>query len=210
MIVIIDYGMGNLGSIANMFVHINAEALVSSSPEAILAADKLVLPGVGAFDAGMRSLHERGLIPVLEQKVLQDHTPILGICLGMQLFTQGSEEGELHGLGWIDAQTKRFRFENQADRRLRIPHMGWNTIEIRRPHPLMEAMHPEPRYYFVHSYYVQCTHPEDVVAATYYGLHFDAIVAHQNVMGTQFHPEKSHKYGIKLLENFVEMQHAFA
>lgn len=205
MIVIVDYGMGNLGSIANMFQRIRVPALVSSAPADILGATKLVLPGVGAFDAGMRSLAERGLIPLLEQKVIAEHTPILGICLGMQLFARSSEEGNLLGLGWLDARVFRFR-SDPDETRLRVPHMGWNTIDIRREHFLLQAMPPEPRFYFVHSYYVRCTQSEDVIAAATYGLQFDAIIAHGNVMGTQFHPEKSHKYGIRLLENYAALE----
>lgn len=215
MIVIVDYGLGNLGSIVNMLLRLRVDVQRSRSIEDILRADRLILPGVGAFDAGMQALEQAGLIPVLERKVRQERTPLLGICLGMQLLTQGSEEGRLPGLGWFQAATRRFRFDPPPQPeagvpRLRIPHMGWNYIDVCRNHPILDEMHPEPRFYFVHSYYVQCACPEDVVATAAYGGRFDAIIARDNLVGAQFHPEKSHKFGLKLLENFARMNHAAA
>ena len=151
MITIIDYGTGNLGSIINMFKKIGVETVVSSKFSVIKRADKLILPGVGAFDNGMKNLAERGLIPLLNAKVLVDKTPILGLCLGMQLFTQRSDEGKLPGLGWLEAETVRFEFD-QANAHLKIiPHMGWNALQDYQPHPVFAEMFAESRFYFVHS-----------------------------------------------------------
>ncbi len=203
MIVVIDYGVGNLGSIANMLRKIGAKAVVSSEAAVIEQADKLILPGVGAFDNGMRNLKERGLIPLLNAKVLQDKTPILGLCLGMQLLTQRSEEGQLSGLGWLEAETVRFKFDG-GHTRLKIPHMAWNTIQVCQSHPILTDMDVETRFYFVHSYHVVCSDKSLVLAQTDYGYQFPSVVGRENILGTQFHPEKSHKFGMKLLRNFAE------
>lgn len=204
MIVIIDYGMGNLGSILNMLKKVDAPAaMISSSPKDIEEADKLILPGVGAFDTGMQRLRETGLIDLLNEKVLHGRTPTLGVCLGMQLITRGSEEGELPGLGWLDAETIRFRFDPKGSG-LRIPHMGWNTVTALREDSLFKDMYAEPRFYFVHSFHVACRNPEDVLATTEYGYAFASAVQQDHLMGVQFHPEKSHKFGMKLYRNFVE------
>lgn len=204
MITIIDYGMGNLGSIVNMLKKIGAEAQLSSDVSVIAAAEKLILPGVGAFDNGMQNLNKIGLIEVLTDKVLRRQTPILGICLGLQLFTRRSEEGNLPGLGWIDAETIRFQFPPGRNN-LKIPHMGWNEIIAKRDNPLLAGFDDLPRFYFVHSYHVVCRNADDVLATSRYGLEFTAAVRHQNIWGTQFHPEKSHKFGLRVMQNFVEM-----
>lgn len=203
MIVIIDYGMGNLGSIQNMLKKIGAEAAISSDLEEIARASKLILPGVGAFDNGMRMLEERGLRKVLDRKVLVEGTPVLGICLGMQLFCTGSEEGSLPGLGWIDAETVRFHF-GDAHTQLKIPHMGWNTVRVVKESPLFRDANGEQRFYFVHSYHVVCRDRRDVLTETSYGFDFTSAVQRGNIMGVQFHPEKSHRFGLNLLKNFVE------
>jgi glutamine amidotransferase len=203
MIVIIDYGMGNLGSIVNMLKKIGVGAIISSDSSVIEKAYKLILPGVGAFDHGMRKLNELGLIPTLNTKVLKDKTPVLGICLGAQLLAKGSEEGNLAGLGWLDAETVRFSFD-PTQTHLKIPHMGWNEINICEPHPLFEDMYDEPRFYFVHSYHLACHDERNILAKTNYGYGFASVVGRDNIVGTQFHPEKSHKFGMKLLKNFVE------
>jgi glutamine amidotransferase len=204
MIVIIDYGMGNLGSILSMLKKIGAKAVISSNVEEIGQADKLILPGVGAFDSGMRSLNERGFRDVLDRKVLKEKTPILGICLGMQLLSKGSEEGTLEGMGWIDADTVRFRFDG-SQTGLKIPHMGWNTVQVVNESPIFHDMYEEPRFYFVHSYHVACRNEADVMTRTSYGFDFTSSVARGNIMGVQFHPEKSHKFGMRLLKNFAEL-----
>jgi glutamine amidotransferase len=202
MIVIVDFGMGNLGSIRNMFHRIGAESVISGDAAIIARADKLVLPGVGSFDVGIGNLRERGLIPLLETKVRQSRTPVLGICLGMQLMTRRSEEGSLPGLQWMEAETVRFRFgEEQSS--LKIPHMGWNSIGVRRNHYVLDGLDDEKRFYFVHSYHVVCETSEDVVATTSYGYEFTSVFAKGNIVGVQFHPEKSHKFGMALLKNFA-------
>jgi len=201
-IVIIDYGLGNLGSIKNMLKKIGSEAIVSSSISDIERAEKLILPGVGNFDHGMRNLEASGLLSVLEDRVIQKRAPILGICLGMQLFARKSEEGESIGLGWVDAEVVRFKFDDK-ERHLKIPHMGWNLVEIRQRNPLFEEMYSEPRFYFVHSYHVVCKNENDILAETFHGYEFACAIKKENIYGVQFHPEKSHKFGMKLLDNFV-------
>jgi imidazole glycerol-phosphate synthase subunit HisH len=201
MIVIVDYGMGNLGSMANMLRKVGAAAVVSSEPATVARAEKLILPGVGAFDAGMRQLTERGLVPLLQERVAAG-TPTLGVCLGMQLFAQASEEGQLPGLGWIDGRATRFR--PNGDARLKVPHMGWNVVQPVREHPLFADMPDEMRFYFVHSYHVVCGDERISLARATYGGDFVAAVARDNVVGVQFHPEKSHKFGMRLLRNFAE------
>ncbi len=201
MITIVDYGMGNLGSIRNMLKKIGVDAEVSADARTIGAARKLILPGVGAFDAGMDNLERSGLIPVLNERVLQARVPTLGICLGMQLMTRSSDEGQRKGLGWVDAESLRFR---PTDAALKVPHMGWNRVMPVRASPLTDGLPDEPRFYFVHSYYVRCLNEADVLLTTPYGDAFHSAFQHANVAGVQFHPEKSHKFGMRLLRNFAE------
>jgi imidazole glycerol-phosphate synthase subunit HisH len=203
MIVIVDYGVGNVGSILNMLKKAGLKAVASSDPEILEGADKLILPGVGSFNAGMSKLDESGIIPLLNHLVLEKGVPILGLCLGLQLMTRSSEEGGAQGLGWIDAETIRFKFSTDNSH-LKIPHMGWNTLHIRRSHFLFNDMDKDSRFYFVHSFYVRCYDPESVLAETDYGGYFHSVLAKGNIMGAQFHPEKSHKYGLHLLKNFGE------
>jgi glutamine amidotransferase len=202
--VIVDYGMGNLGSIQNMLKKVGSKALISSDKSVIESADKLILPGVGAFDHAIRNLKNLGLADVLDEKVLKEKTPILGICLGMQVITRKSEEGTMPGLGWLDAETLRFRFDGNTQ--LKIPHMGWNTIDVKQDAQLFRGMFPEPRFYFVHSFYVKCMDEKNVLATTRHGIDFASSVVKENIYGVQFHPEKSHKFGKKVLRNFVEMK----
>jgi len=202
MIVIIDYSLGNTGSILNMLKRVGAEAVISSDPEVISRADKLVLPGVGAFDQGMAHLSDLGFISVLNEKVINLRTPVLGICLGMQLMTRNSEEGLSPGLGWINGRTVRFRHELNTS--FKVPHMGWNKVVPQKESALLNGLGDDPRFYFVHSYHVFCEEQVDILAVTSYGYEFVSAFRHGNVFGVQFHPEKSHKYGMKLLENFVE------
>lgn len=200
MITIVDYGVGNTGSILNMFKKIGVAAQMTSSAPEISAATKLVLPGVGAFDSGMQKLEETGLVPVLNRMVLEGGVPVLGICLGMQLLSRGSEEGELRGLGWIDAETIRL---DAGAAGLRIPHMGWNELHVVRPHPVLAGLDQDSRFYFVHSYYVRCRHAANVIGETTYGAPFASAIADRNIVGVQFHPEKSHRFGMQLLRNFA-------
>lgn len=206
MITIVDYGMGNLGSIKNMLKKVGADCELTSEPAKIKTATKLILPGVGAFDAGMARLNASGLVPILNEQVLQRKVPVLGICLGMQLMTQSSEEGSLPGLGWVKARTIRFSFPEES--RLKVPHMGWNVVMHNKPSDLTKNIEDEERFYFVHSYYVSCESREDVLMQAEYGHRFDAAFECGNLMGVQFHPEKSHKFGMRLLRNFAESDHA--
>ncbi len=201
MIVIADYGLGNLGSIQNMFKKIGADAVVSSERGTLEAADKIILPGVGKFDAGMTGLRERDLLEVLNRKVMDDKIPVLGICLGMQLLTNGSDEGRLPGLGWIDGYAHHF----DLDEGYKIPHMGWNKVKITNKNELTEGMDETDKFYFVHSYYVRTKDKADMFLATEYGIEFASGIFHGNIFGVQFHPEKSHRYGMKLLKKFAEL-----
>lgn len=203
MIVIVDYHMGNPGSIRNMLKKCGIPSLISSNRADIESASKLILPGVGAFDSAIRNLHESGMFDVLNRKVLLEYTPILGICLGMQLMTRQSEEGVLRGFGWIDAETVRFHGLPPG---MKVPHMGWNRITGVSPHVILEGLDNNPRFYFVHSYYVRCLSPSNRLASTAYGLEFDSAIVQNHIIGVQFHPEKSHRYGIRLLKNFADMK----
>jgi glutamine amidotransferase len=200
---IIDYGTGNLTSIKNMLKKIGVDAVVSNNTEDIQNADKLILPGVGHFDYGMRQLRQSGLVDVLNEKVLGDKTPLLGICLGVQLLTESSEEGKEKGLGWIKGKTIAFD-KSQLRASLKIPHVGWTDIKGFEKSRLFTHMYDVPRFYFVHSFHLQLNNPSDVLAWANYGYDFTAGIEHENILGVQFHPEKSHKFGMKLLENFVK------
>ncbi|MBI5323742.1 MAG: imidazole glycerol phosphate synthase subunit HisH [Ignavibacteriae bacterium] len=202
MVVILDYGIGNLGSIQNMLKRINVESMISSEEKVIDFAERLIIPGIGAFDNGMRKLNEFGLIPVLEKKAIKDKIPVLGICLGMQLFTESSEEGVSSGLGWIKGRTVKFKFDGENNK-LKIPQMGWNTIEIKKPGALLDDLPGEKKFYFVHSFHVVTEAEPDSHCTTNYGYDFTSMFQYGNLYGVQFHPEKSHKYGMKLLKNFV-------
>lgn len=170
----------------------------------IECAEKIIIPGVGAFDNAMKQLNEYGIIHLLNHKVNQVKIPLLGICLGMQILAKKSEEGKLPGLGWIDAEVKKFRFENNEHSSLKIPHMGWNKLMIKNPNPLFDGLDSESRFYFVHSYHMVCNNKNNVLAKTEYGYDFASVVSRDNIIGVQFHPEKSHKFGMKLLKNFIE------
>lgn len=206
MTAIIDYGMGNTGSIQNMLRRIGATATISSDPEAIAQADRLVLPGVGSFGRAMANLHERGLVEVLNQRVEADGVPILGICLGMQLFADGSEEAPgVAGFGWVPGQASRFSFAGDVAG-LRVPHMGWNTVDWAGEHPIGLNADPDARYYFVHTYAVTVEDRAHALATATYGIEFDACIGRDNVVGTQFHPEKSHRYGMALMRRFLDFE----
>jgi glutamine amidotransferase len=203
MIVIIDYGMGNLGSVLNMFKKIKADAKVSSDLEEITKAEKILLPGVGAFDTAIQRIQDAGMRDVLNHKALVEKVPVLGICLGMQLLTNSSEEGALPGLGWIDGAA--YGFNGAIDESLRIPHMGWNIVNIEQQNELTNGYDGEIRFYFVHSFYVKVKNPAHSMMQTTYGLPFDSAIAKDNIFGAQFHPEKSHKFGMQFLRNFAKI-----
>lgn len=199
MITIVDYGIGNLGSVKNMFRKIGCPASVSGDLEVISHAKKILLPGVGAFDAAMRKINSTRLREVLDCKALIEKIPILGLCVGMQLMTRSSEEGALPGLGWIPAVTKRFPKSDT----LKVPHMGWNSVKFARPSGLTRGLPEESRYYFVHSYYVEVENQNHSILKTEYAIEFDAAIEYENIYGAQFHPEKSHKFGMQMLSNFA-------
>lgn len=202
MIAIVDYGMGNLGSISNMFKRIGVQAMITGDVDVLARASKILLPGVGAFDSAMQRINASGLREVLDHKAKIERVPVLGICLGMQLLTRSSEEGELPGLGWVDASTRRFA----PAPGLKIPHMGWNVVTPIASNALIADLPQESRFYFVHSFHVQVNCPRDsLLKARYGGVEFDAALAHDNVHGAQFHPEKSHRFGMKLLANFANL-----
>lgn len=201
MIVIVDIGMGNIGSIQSMFQHLGLKTVVSNEPETIQQGSKLILPGVGSFDNAMKALNSSALVPVLDDMVIKEKTPILGICLGMHLLTLRSEEGKLPGLGWIQAETVRFQGGNE----LRVPHMGWNTVSVKKKSPLFDLNEEEQRFYFVHSYHVRCHDHQDVLTTTNYGIDFTSSMHHENIYGVQYHPEKSHRFGMRLLKRFAEL-----
>ncbi len=203
MIVIIDYEMGNLWSVLKAFKRINADAIVSSKIEDIKNAGKLILPGVGHFRNGMDKLRKLNLIDVLNEKVLSQKTPILGICLGVQLFTKHSEEGDCEGLGWLDGKTIRFNFD-KSNSIYKIPHMGWNNIKPEKDCVLFDGLEKDALFYFVHSFHVCPDKKDDIASTTEYNVRFVSSVQKDNIYGTQFHPEKSHKNGLKILKNFVE------
>lgn len=201
-VLIIDYGMGNIGSLRNMFKRIGAETQVASDVSSIERADKLLLPGVGAFDAAMRRIGELGIGEAIRAKA-QAGTPMLGICLGMQLLLDGSEEGALPGLGLIPGHARRF----PASAELKVPHMGWNVVHRTRPSPLTDWMRDEDetRFYFVHSYAVETADAADSILRCTYGIQFDAAINRGQVFGAQFHPEKSHRFGMALLGAFASL-----
>jgi len=201
LIVIVDYGTGNIHAVLNMLKRVGAVAEVSGEKKMIERADKLILPGVGSFDYGMKNLQKSGLVSVLNEKVLQQKTPILGICLGMQLMTGKSEEGALSGLNWIDGEVKKFHFD-ELNHTQKIPHMGWNTVHNRKNHMIFFENKIERRFYFVHSYYVDCFDDQDILTITNYGVEFVSSFQRENIIGMQFHPEKSHGFGMEVMSNF--------
>jgi len=202
MITIIDYNTGNLGSIKNMLKRLGIASQITNDVGAIEDSEKLILPGVGHFDYGMQQLNNSGLIPLLNKKVLENKTPILGICLGVQLLTESSEEGTEKGLGWIKGKTIAFN-KNKLTANQKIPNMGWTDVENYQQSKLFEGMYDEPRFYFVHSFHLELEDKNDYLVTAKYGYDFAAGIEHKNILGVQFHPEKSHKYGMKLLENFA-------
>jgi imidazole glycerol-phosphate synthase subunit HisH len=209
MITIVDYGMGNAKSVANMLRKVGGNCQIRNDAESILAAEKVILPGVGAFDAAMDALRNLQLIESLDDAALVRKVPILGICLGMQLLANSSDEGKELGLGWIGGHVSKFsNLRDNSGVKLVIPHMGWNELNPTRSYPLLQGLEKSSRFYFVHSYHFEAESPEAELATSIYGDKFTSAVQQENVMGVQFHPEKSHKYGMQLLRNFLNLQHA--
>ncbi len=202
MIVVIDYKMGNIYSILNILRKMGQDAIVSDKVSDIEQADKLILPGVGAFDTGIHNLEKLDLLEGLHHQVIERKTPILGICIGMQLMAKSSEEGSKPGLGWFDAEVKKFDFSHLKTP-YRVPCVGWNIVHPTKPSLLLPGTE-EKRFYFVHSYYVQCQNRDNIVATAKYGFEYAVALNHENIYGVQFHPEKSHKFGLKLFKQFVE------
>ena len=202
MIVIVNYGMGNLHSVYTQCKRIGFEPIISSDPTHINNADKLILPGVGHFSKGMEKFYDLNLVDVLCERVLQQNIPILGICLGMQLLSKKSEEGNVTGLGWIEAETNRFSIENKQ--KYKIPHMGWNNIYTKNNSPIMHGVSKSDDFYFVHSYHLECEDEDIIIGETDYCYRFVSAIQKDNIYGTQFHPEKSHDSGLKILKNFLE------
>lgn len=203
MIVIVDYQAGNIGSIRNMIKKLGSEAVISSEHSVINQASKLILPGVGSFDYGMSKLKDLGLIEVLNRKVIENKVPVLGICLGAQLMCRSSEEGTLQGLSWIGADVKRFPIQS-AGVKYTVPHMGWDAVQIRKRSSRLFLDVQEPaRFYFVHSYYIECDDESDVLTANKYSVSYHSAFERGNILGVQYHPEKSHKFGRQMLKNFL-------
>lgn len=202
-IVIIDYQVGNLSSIANMLKKVGQKSIISGDINEIKSADKLILPGVGSFDYGMNKLNESGITAVLNEKALNDKIPFLGICLGAQLLTQSSEEGVLAGLGWFKAKTIKFDFSN-LQTKLKIPHMGWTEVQAPRPCPLMENL-VDSRFYFVHSFHFTTPDESEIMLQSEFGYPFVSALWKENIYAVQFHPEKSHKFGMQLMRNFINL-----
>jgi glutamine amidotransferase len=203
MIAIIDYNMGNLASVQNAFAKLNTKTVVEENPENFAKYDKLILPGVGAFGDAMEHLRERNMIEAI-QAFATSGKPMLGICLGMQLLFESSEEFGSHaGLGLIKGKVKHFEVE-KFEEKLKVPHMGWNRM-FTKEHPLFSGLDDMHYLYFVHTYHAVCDNEEDIIGETYYGYKFTSAVAHENILGIQPHPEKSHKNGLKILENFIAL-----
>jgi glutamine amidotransferase len=201
VIVVVDYGLGNLAAVVNMLDHLGFEAEISRDPSKITRAKRLILPGVGAFDASMRNLRSLDLIRPLEDAVLGKKTPVLGVCLGMQLLGKSSEEGTEPGLGWIDMHAVRIMPGENAS--LKVPHIGWSDVNVTRPSLLFNPNIPNHRFYFVHSYHVQCANQANVAGTCNYGDEICCAVANGNIYGVQFHAEKSHRFGMELFRRFV-------
>ncbi|RAV99746.1 imidazole glycerol phosphate synthase subunit HisH [Pseudochryseolinea flava] len=202
MIAIVDYQAGNIGSIQNMLKKLDAESTITSDPDVVRKASKIILPGVGAFDFGVSKLKSSGITEVLHERKTAG-TPVLGICLGAQLMCLDSQEGVLPGLGWVQANVIKFPF-HVGERKFPVPHIGWDRVSPAKTSCLFDNMPDDARFYFVHSFYIKCRRESDRLVTNTYGISFDSAFEVENVVGVQFHPEKSHKFGFTLLKNFVD------
>jgi len=203
MIGILDYGLGNILAFVNMYKRLHHPTRVVRGAADLAGVTKLILPGVGAFDHAMASFNQSGLRSPVEELIFKNQVPVLGICVGMQMLADSSEEGKLPGLGWIKGRVERVA-DTGSGGRVRLPHMGWNVITVSRPSALFQGLETKARFYFLHSYFFATQREEDVLASVEYGVQFTCAVGNQQVMGVQFHPEKSHRFGAKLLQNFAE------
>lgn len=203
MIAIIDYGLGNVGAFLDIYRQLNVPVIRAQSAGDLAGASKLILPGVGSFDHAMKSFEDSGMAPTVE-KMVADGTKLLGVCVGMQMLADSSEEGLRPGLGWVPGRVRRFdpALIKQATR---LPHMGWNDLEVTRVDPITAGLSEESRFYFLHSYYLECADPADAIAESTYGIRFSSLVRRGDVYGMQPHPEKSHSFGVRLLKNFSEL-----
>jgi imidazole glycerol-phosphate synthase subunit HisH len=205
MIGIVNYGMGNLGSLANMVERVGGEAAMATSARDVERAGKLILPGVGSFDNAVARIRELGLWEAIDRKARAGAAPVLCVCLGAQLATESSEEGTLAGFGWFAATTRRFEFPGTGRK---VPHMGWNDVAVAKDSPLVRDLPQDPAFYFVHSYYMEPRDESDILMRTDYGISFASGLERNNIFALQFHPEKSHKYGMAIIRNFVELKDA--
>jgi glutamine amidotransferase len=204
MITIIDYGLGNIRAFVNVYERLNIPISIAKTADDLKAVTKIILPGVGAFDHAMRQLNNSGMREILNKLVLDQKLPVIGICVGMQMLAISSDEGVLPGLGWIDGIVKKFD-ASVLKSKTQLPHMGWNTIHPNNDNPLMINLSNGSRFYFLHSYYFQCNNKNDAIATTEYGIQFTCVVNKRNIYGVQFHPEKSHQWGMQLLKNFAKL-----
>lgn len=204
MITIVDYGLGNIQAFVNVYKRLHIPVTVARLPEDLSAATKLILPGVGAFDHAMERLNASGMRATLDELVLEKKIPVIGICVGMQMLADSSEEGSLPGLGWVPGRVRHFRSVAELTK-LPLPHMGWNDVESVLGHALFRGLEADTRFYFLHSFYFECAQEAHVAARTEYGLNFSCAVSVENIYGVQFHPEKSHHFGVALLKNFAEL-----
>jgi glutamine amidotransferase len=204
MIKIIDYGLGNIQAFVNLYKRLNIPAAVARNADELEGAERLILPGVGSFDYAMKLLQLSGMRELLDNLVLNRNIPVLGVCVGMQIMAARSEEGVLPGLGWIQASVRQL-YGTEGNSELKLPHMGWNDVAPLDSSGLFAGLDREARFYFLHSYYFDCESLETVLAETDYGLRFACAVRLRNIYGVQFHPEKSHQFGVRLLKNFAEV-----
>ncbi len=206
MIAIVDYGLGNIKAFANVYKRLNIGCYYAATPAELLKASKIILPGVGSFDYAMTMLNNSGLRVTLDQLVKEDHIPVLGVCVGMQMMADSSDEGELAGLGWIKGKVRKFEHIDGADKgNYPLPHMGWNNIELKTNDPLFKGLDASPEFYYLHSYYFDCDDQSFCIGVADYGINFSCIVKSENTYGIQCHPEKSHHNGVELLKNFAEL-----
>jgi len=204
MITIINYGSGNIYAIGNIYERLSIPFKIAEHPEDVPGSEKIILPGVGAFDETISMLDKSGFRSVLDKEVLENRIPILGICVGMQILADKSEEGQLPGLGWVKGEVKKFDI-NLLTEKPKIPHLGWNSIKVIKPNVLFDSIDEEHGFYFLHSYYFECKSADDTMSTTFYGNNFASSVNHENIYGVQFHPEKSHHNGINFLKNFANL-----